>query len=219
MGSVSGSCLEVSGTAQTSAPFSWQVTVNPVDVTSAKRTWTAPLYQGGDYVTAFTVVKNRRTVADLQTTWTGAERHRLTAGVNAERNHTTNSGFGAIDRGQRLLAVFAQDEFSPRDDVFLTAGVRNDDFDTFGRATTGRLTAAWLAPGRRWKLRASHGTAFLVKNADRFFLFSETGDLILAKLSEKRYEELSRFHVAPKSETNVTDGPFELIHWLVLVDK
>jgi hypothetical protein len=38
------------------ATFSWQVTVNPVDVTSAKRTWTAPLYQGGDYVTAFTVV-------------------------------------------------------------------------------------------------------------------------------------------------------------------
>lgn len=46
-------------------------------------------------------------------------------------------------------------------------------------------------PGKR----ASHGTAFLVKHADRFFLFSETGDLILAKLSEKGYEELSRFHV------------------------
>ena len=38
------------------ANFNWQVTVNPVDFTSAKRTWTAPLYQGGDYVTAFTVV-------------------------------------------------------------------------------------------------------------------------------------------------------------------
>lgn len=43
--------------------------------------------------------------------------------------------------------------------------------------------------------RASHGTAFLVKHQDRFFLFSETGDLILAKLSSAGYEELSRFHV------------------------
>lgn len=43
--------------------------------------------------------------------------------------------------------------------------------------------------------RASHGTAFLVKHQDRFFLFSETGDLILAKLSPTGYEELSRFHL------------------------
>lgn len=43
--------------------------------------------------------------------------------------------------------------------------------------------------------RASHGTAFLVKHEDRYFLFSETGDLILAKLSPKGYEEISRFHV------------------------
>ena len=39
---------------------------------------------------------------------------------------------------------------------------------------------------------AFHGTAFVVKNGDRFFLFSETGDLIIAKLSPKGYEELSR---------------------------
>lgn len=43
--------------------------------------------------------------------------------------------------------------------------------------------------------RASHGTAFLVKNQDRYFLFSETGDLILCTLTEQGYTELSRFHV------------------------
>jgi outer membrane protein assembly factor BamB len=43
--------------------------------------------------------------------------------------------------------------------------------------------------------RASHGTAFLVKHQDRFFLFSETGDLILAKLGKNGYDEISRFHV------------------------
>lgn len=107
-----------------------------------------------------TVVKNRRGVLDAQTTFNGIERHRLTAGLTAEANHTRNTGFGDINEKQTLLAVFAQDEFSPRDDVFLTAGLRNDDFDTFGRATTGRVTAAWLVARRSVKLRASHGTAF-----------------------------------------------------------
>ena len=36
------------------------------------------------------------------------------------------------------------------------------------------------------------GTAFIVKNGDRYFLFAETGDLIIAKLSPKGYEEISR---------------------------
>lgn len=38
--------------------FSWQVNVSPVDINSAKKTWTAPLYQGApyNYVTAFSVV-------------------------------------------------------------------------------------------------------------------------------------------------------------------
>jgi vitamin B12 transporter len=46
------------------------------------------------------------------------------------------------------------------DHLYLTAGLRNDDFDTFGRATTGRATAAWLSRDSRWKARASYGTAF-----------------------------------------------------------
>ncbi len=39
---------------------------------------------------------------------------------------------------------------------------------------------------------AGSGTAFIVKNGDRYFLFSETGELVIAKLSPKGYEELSR---------------------------
>ena len=40
-----------------------------------------------------------------------------------------------------------------------------------------------------------HGTAFLVKHENGFFIFNETGDLILADLSPDRYREISRFHV------------------------
>jgi outer membrane protein assembly factor BamB len=37
--------------------------------------------------------------------------------------------------------------------------------------------------------------AFLVKNDGRFFLFNENGDLIIAKLSPRGYEEISRAHL------------------------
>jgi len=69
---------------------------------------------------------------------------------------------------------------------------------------SGALVGARMEDGERlWETfepttgdrRAGHGTAFIVKHQDRFFLFSETGDLILAKLSPDGYEELDRFHV------------------------
>jgi outer membrane protein assembly factor BamB len=39
------------------------------------------------------------------------------------------------------------------------------------------------------------GTAFLVPQGDRFFLFGDQGDLILAHLSPKGYKELDRAHI------------------------
>lgn len=70
---------------------------------------------------------------------------------------------------------------------------------------TGALMGVALKDGKRlWqttqatdnsKRRSRHATAYLVKHDDRFFLFNELGDLILAKLSPEGYEELGRFHV------------------------
>ena len=107
-----------------------------------------------------TLVKNRRLVLDWQNTLKFGEQHQVTAGLTAEENHTVNTGFGHIDKRQQLLAFFVQDEWTPIEHVYLTAGLRSDDFDTFGRATTGRVTAAWLSKDSRWKLRGSYGTAF-----------------------------------------------------------
>jgi outer membrane protein assembly factor BamB len=66
---------------------------------------------------------------------------------------------------------------------------------------TGHLRGVELETGKRlWetlepvaaKRPVGHGTVFLVKNGGRFVLMSETGHLILAKLSPKGYEEVSR---------------------------
>jgi outer membrane protein assembly factor BamB len=68
----------------------------------------------------------------------------------------------------------------------------------------GQLRAVELQTGRRlWETfapttgerRGGHGTAFLVRNGKKFFLFSETGDLVLARLTPQKYAEISRFHV------------------------
>jgi vitamin B12 transporter len=110
--------------------------------------------------TQITHVQNRRGVLDWQNTVKSGDRNRLTAGATAERSHTRNDGFGDINRRDNLLAFFAEDEWTPADRVYLTAGLRSDDHDTSGRATTWRTTAAWRPIPGRLKLRASYGTAF-----------------------------------------------------------
>jgi hypothetical protein len=73
---------------------------------------------------------------------------------------------------------------------------------------TGFLTAVDLATGNRiWETgvptmgerRGRHGTAFLVRHEPSgpgvTWLFSETGDLIIARLTPQAYEELGRVHL------------------------
>jgi PQQ-like domain len=58
------------------------------------------------------------------------------------------------------------------------------------RLSTGeRLWESFLPTGGK---QARWANAFTVKNGSRFVLFSETGELILAKLSPSGFEELSR---------------------------
>ncbi|MCF3649917.1 TonB-dependent receptor plug domain-containing protein [Synoicihabitans lomoniglobus] len=114
----------------------------------------------GGFGTQVTTVTNKRGVLDSQVSYTGLAGHRLTGGVTAEANHTKNDGFGDIDESQSLLALFVQDEIALGEHAWLTLGLRSDDHDTFGRATTGRATIAWQVVPEQLKLRASYGTAF-----------------------------------------------------------
>ena len=63
------------------------------------------------------------------------------------------------------------------------------------RMSDGSRTWETFAPTAGGDRRVSHGTAYLVRNDDRYFVFSETGDLIVARLSPEKYDELGRFHV------------------------
>jgi outer membrane protein assembly factor BamB len=67
----------------------------------------------------------------------------------------------------------------------------------------GVLCCVSAATGERvWESLTPHGPQrlpsaemFLVRNGDRHFIFTEKGDLIIAKLSPKGYEEVSRAHL------------------------
>lgn len=74
----------------------------------------------------------------------------------------------------------------------------------YGHTDDGPLFAVEVPSGKRlWQSTGATGyeeakgsdTAFLVKNGDRFFCFSETGDLVIAKITTKGYEEVSRAKV------------------------
>lgn len=70
---------------------------------------------------------------------------------------------------------------------------------------TGALMGVNLMDGTRlWQTAgptfggprsARYGTAFIVKNGPRFVLFSEQGDVILARLTRQGFEEIGRSHV------------------------
>ncbi len=88
---------------------------------------------------------------------------------------------------------------------------------------SGQFIAAKASDGTRlWQTfdltaggnrRASHGTAFIVKQDDHYWIFSEKGDLILANLSPEGFKEIGRSHVIePTSDAfgRQSSGPTRL---------
>jgi outer membrane protein assembly factor BamB len=82
-----------------------------------------------------------------------------------------------------------------------------EDGVIYGTDQPGPLRAVKLTTGERlWSTmlpvigkdepenrnKYGSGTAFLVKNGDRYFIFGENGDLVIAKLTPEKYEEVSR---------------------------
>lgn len=84
----------------------------------------------------------------------------------------------------------------------ISTPVFDGDF-IYGVDSYGELRCLERETGeRRWSTYAATsgqsarwGNAFLIRHQDRYFLFSEQGDLILARLTPEKYEELGRAHL------------------------
>jgi outer membrane protein assembly factor BamB len=91
------------------------------------------------------------------------------------------------------------------DSVFGTPFV--DDGHIYGTSSDGELVCIKADTSERlWSTLEPNGgkkkrsaDIFLVKNGDRFFLATEEGDLIIAKLTPKGYQQLSRVHLLDPS--------------------
>lgn len=75
-------------------------------------------------------------------------------------------------------------------------GIDGDGFFKAMRVATGEQLWNTARPvnGRDNDKRsgATEGATFVTRNGDRFFIFGETGDLVIARLSPEKYEEVSR---------------------------
>jgi outer membrane protein assembly factor BamB len=98
-------------------------------------------------------------------------------------------------------------EESEKDTTYLNAVMCTpflEDGYIYGVCSYGQLRCLQADTGKRvWEtfqattagVAVRWANAFIVKNGDRFFLFNEKGDLIIAKLSPRGYEEVSRAHL------------------------
>ena len=76
-------------------------------------------------------------------------------------------------------------------------GIHSDGFFRAIRIDTGERLWATARPvnGRdvtEGRSGSVEGATFITRNGNRFFLFGENGDLIIAKLSAEKYDEISR---------------------------
>jgi hypothetical protein len=84
----------------------------------------------------------------------------------------------------------------------------------------GELDGWELETGRRlWRSRAlttprtAFSTAFIVRNGDRYFINTELGDLVIARLSPAGYEEISRAHLIEPTHPNARRQDLGPVHW------
>jgi outer membrane protein assembly factor BamB len=107
------------------------------------------------------------------------------------------------DKGKKAKEVYRGEKTTSLFPVNSTPIVDGDYL--YGVCTRGELRCVELKTGKRlWETFVpttgetrplNSGTAFLIKNGDRYFIFNEKGDLIIAKLSPAKYEEISRVNL------------------------
>jgi vitamin B12 transporter len=125
---------------------------------------------------------------EYQGTWTINPIWRAVFGAETERSWFRSGG----DRhATGINSVYGQLQAKPIEGLALTGGVRHDDHDTFGGATTYQAGAAWTPNAGTTVIRANYGEGF--KAPSLYQLYSDYGNLAL-KPEEAKSWDLSVEH-------------------------
>lgn len=92
----------------------------------------------------------------------------VTAGYQL-REQTGENDVGLSEKILSAHAGFGQVQFSLDDRLVATAGVRHDGYNTFGDATTYRVTGGYLVTATNTKLRGSYATGFRAPSMNELF--------------------------------------------------
>lgn len=128
--------------------------------------------------------EGRMTKVDWQNTLLLGTAHTVVGGVEWEQEGANSeyrslSSFGPYDtrfndRTARTWGIYAQERWMPSQAVQVTVGIRRDDHDRFGGATSGKIGGSLLVPGAGTRIRASWGTGF--KAPSLYQLYSQYGN-------------------------------------------
>ena len=92
----------------------------------------------------------------------------LTAGYQF-REQIGENEIGLSEKIVSSHGGFGQMQFNLFDRVFATAGVRHDGYNTFGDATTYRITGGYLVKETNTKMRGSYATGFRAPSINELF--------------------------------------------------
>ena len=125
------------------------------------------------------------------------------------------------DVGLVVLAYPLEDGASMTDGLhaLVTTPVIQGDY-VYGICSYGQLRCLNAKTGERvWetldatKEQARWASGFLVRNGDRFFINNDRGELIIAKLSPERYEEISRTKLLKPTSRSGNRRELGAVNW------
>lgn len=124
---------------------------------------------------------------EYQGVFTPGPRFEAVFGAERETARYRTTSFGATERARvRLDSLYLQLSGAPVAGLRVTGGVRHDDHQTFGGATTLAANAVYSPNGGRTLVRASYGEGF--KAPSLFQLFSDYGNRTLRPERSRSYD-------------------------------
>lgn len=139
-----------------------------------------------------------RTKTGMGTIVAGAEHENTTV------DDVTNFGPNFLDKERPERSLFVEDRYSralgSASRLELSAGVRYDDYDTFGSQTSPRVAAAWIAGAT--KLHAAYGEAFRAPSVGE--MYSPFGGNPELRPEQSRSFEVGVDHSLPNAVVSLT---------------